>query len=47
MPATFSRIRAFATANALLRCIPDPGAADARKNSATEFLNAVLSPRKE
>ena len=31
----------------LLLCIPDPGDADARKNSATEFLNAVLSPRKE
>ena len=51
IPGTFARLATLwhepmrQITEELLLYIPDPGDAEARKNSATEFLNAVLSQR--
>ena len=51
IPGTFARLATLwqepmrQITEELLLYVPDPGDAEARKNSATEFLNAVLSQR--
>ena len=53
IPGTFRRLATLwqepmrQITEELLLYIPDPGDAQARKNSATEFLSAVLLPRQE